>query len=284
MWRYRLFRLAATLVQTLPLGLSYAFAWLGGLLAFRFAAGPRSALRANLGHVLGPAATPARVDRAVLGAFRTSAYNYIDMFRIPVVAPDALLQRTALHHPERFLDAYAAGKGVIICTAHFGNFDLLVQVASAHNVPVVALAERLQPEALFEYVVALRAAHGLRILPIGPSALRDVLRTLRGGGVLAIAGDRDLQGHGQPTRFFDADAPLPAGPVDLAVATGAALVPTFGVRLPGNRYEIFFEEPLPLRRESGPEASAHNRRLLAEAMERRIREHPEQWIVFERIW
>ena len=70
------------------------------------AAGPRAALRANLRHVLGPAATDAAVDRAVQGAFRTSAYNYIDMFRIPVVAPDALLQRTTLHHPERFLDTY----------------------------------------------------------------------------------------------------------------------------------------------------------------------------------
>jgi KDO2-lipid IV(A) lauroyltransferase len=219
-----------------------------------------------------------------LGAFRTAAYNYVDMFRIPAVSPQALLARTAIHHPERMLEAFAAGKGVVVCTAHFGNFDLLVQASQAYNMPVVALAERLEPPALFDFIVGLRSKYGLKVLPVGPGALREAVRTLKDGGVLAMAADRDLQGHGQPTRFFDADALLPSGPVDLAVATGAALLPTFGVRLPGGRYEIFFEEPLPLRREPGPEASAENRRMLIERVETMIARHPEQWIVFEPVW
>lgn len=284
MWRYYLFQVAAWLLQRLPVSVSYGAAWLGGWLAYRLAADARAAATANLRHVLGPGAGEAAVQRVVLGAFRTSAYNYVDMFRIPVVLPQALLQRTTVHHPERMLEAVRAGKGVVVCTVHFGNFDLLVQVSQAYGIPVVALVERLQPPALFDLVVSLRNRHGLRLLPVGAGALREVVRTLRAGGVMAMTADRDVTGHGLPTRFFDADAKLPSGPVDLAVATGALLIPTFGVRLPGRRYEIFFEEPLELRREPGPDASAYNRRLLIAVAERMIARHPEQWIVFTPIW
>ncbi len=284
MWRYWLFRIAAWLVQHLPVTVCYGAAWLGGWLGYRLAAGARTAITANLRHVLGPDASEAALRRAALGAFRTSAYNYIDMFRIPLVSPDELLKRTTVHHPERIQDAFRAGNGVIVCTVHFGNFDLLVQASQAYNIPVLALVEQLQPQALFDFVVGLRSRHGLRLVPVAPRALREVIRTLRAGGVLATTADRDVTGSGLPTRFFDADANLPSGPVDLAVATGAALIPTFGVRLPGRRYEIFFDEPLQLRREPGPDASAYNRRLLIAAAERMIARHPEQWIVFTPIW
>ncbi len=284
MLTYRLFRAAAWLVQRLPRSVSYALAWAGGWLAFHLAARARVALRQNLRHVMGPDAPAGAVDRAVLGAFRTSAYNYVDMFRIPAVSPQALLARTTVHHGERMLDSWAAGKGVIVVTAHFGNFDLLVQASQAYNIPVVALAEKLDPPELYDFIVGLRVSHGLRIVPVDKSALREIVRTLKTGGVLAMAGDRDLQRRGVPTPFFDAEAPLPAGPVDLAVDTGAVLLPTFGLRRPGGRYEIFFEEPLPLQRERTPEASAHNRRLLAAVMERFIGAQPDQWIVFEPIW
>lgn len=284
MWRYWLFRAAVWVVQHVPIAVSYGAAWVGGWLAYCLAGRARAAVLANLRHVLGPAATERELRAAALGVFRTAAYNYVDMFRIPLVSPRQVLERTTLHHLERMQEAVARGRGVIICTAHFGNFDLLVQVAQAYNVPVVALAERLQPPQLFDLVAGLRARHGLRILPVSAGALREVVRTLKAGGVLAMAADRDLQGRGAPTRFFDADALMPAGPTDLAVATGAELVPTFGLRLPGRRYAICFHPPLALRREPGPEASAYNRRLLIGAMERAIARHPEQWIVFEPIW
>lgn len=284
MWRYWLFRSAAWLVQHLPVSVSYGAAWLGGWLAYRLATGARAASAANLRHVLGPQAGEAAVQRAVLGAFRTSAYNYVDMFRIPVVSPEQLLARTTVHHGERLLQAVAEGKGVVVCTVHFGNFDLLVQVSQAYDIAVVALVERLQPPALFDLVVALRGRHGLKLLPVGASALREVIRTLRAGGVMAMTADRDVTGHGQPTPFFDAEAKLPSGPVDLAVATGAPLIPTFGVRLPDRRYAIYFDEPLQLRREPGADAMGYNRRLLIAAAERMIACHPEQWIVFTPIW
>ena len=284
MLTYRLLKAAAWLAQRLPRSVSYALAWAGGWLACQMAGEARAALRQNLRHVLGPDAPAGIVDRAVLGAFRTSAYNYVDMFRIPLVSPQALLARTTVHHGERMLDAWQAGKGVIVVTAHFGNFDLLAQASQAYDIPVVALAEKLNPPELYDFIVGLRASHGLRIVPVDKGALREVVRTLKTGGVLAMAGDRDLQGRGVPTPFFDAEAPLPAGPVELAVDTGAVLLPTFGIRRPGGRYEIFYEEPLALQRQRTPEAGAHNRRLLAAVMERFIGAQPDQWMVFEPIW
>ena len=73
---------------------------------------------------------------------------------------------------------------------------------------------------------------------------------------------------------------MPAGAVELALRTGAALVPAFGLRLSGRRYRISIEPPLDLDGQTVPAAA----QALIAIMERYIKEHPEQWVVFEPRW
>lgn len=261
------------LIPRVPVALSYAAAWLGAELAYRFVPSRRRIVIANLRRVMGLDDGAPALTEAVRLVFHTQAYNYVDLFLMPRLTPEWLAERTEIINLPALLHAHGHGKGVIIATAHLGNFDLLVQVTKALNVPAAVLVERLTPEALFQTVVRLRSAHGIRLLPAGPGGLREAVRVLRSGGVLAIGADRDLQGRSEPASFFGEPARMPVGPVELARRTGAALVPAFGLRLPGRRYRITIEPPLT------PDVGA-----LISVMEHHIREHPEQWIVFEPIW
>jgi lauroyl/myristoyl acyltransferase len=275
--KYLGFKAASWLIPHLPVSLTYAAAWLAGEIAFRFARGPRRAATSNLRRVLGVDEHAPALQVAVRTLFRNAAYNYVDLFLLPRISPDELSERVEVLNPQALIHAYQQGRGVIIATAHLGNFDLLMQMALTRGLPIMVLVERLKPEVLFETVVSLRGRHGVRLLPAGPASLREVVRTLRAGGVLAIAADRDLQDRGVPTKFFGEQARLPSGAVDLAHRTGAALVPIFGLRLPGRRYRISVEPPLAVD-------SAAPLAALAGIMERYIREHPEQWVVFQPIW
>ena len=263
------FRVAAWLVPKVPAALSYAIAWLGAEIAYRFVASRRRAVASNLRRVMGIDA----VSGAVRSVFHTQAYNYVDLFLMPRLSPEWLADRLEITNLPSFLHACGQGKGVIIATAHLGNFDLLVQVTKALNVPAAVLVEQLTPEALHQTVVRLRSAHGIRLIPAGPAGLREAVRMLKSGGVLAIGADRDPQGRGEPMNFFGEAARMPLGAVELARRTGAALVPAFGLRLPGRRYRITIEPPIV------PDAGT-----LIGVMERYIREHPEQWIVFQPVW
>lgn len=273
------------LVAVLPVPVTYGLAWLGAEIAFRLATGARAAATANLRRVLGPEATRRDLARAVQGAFRTQAYNYVDMFLMPRVSLDALLQRVDIVNGERYRGAHALGKGMVLTTAHHGNFDLLVQVSLAMGIPVTVLMERISPDPLFRFVAGLRGSHGMRLLPVGPKAVRELLRALHRGEVAAVVADRDPQGRGVEVTYFGEKARLPAGPVELAMRTGAPLVPTFGLRLPGRRYRIIVEPPLELETE-GPEHElvARNVQKLAAVLERHIRAYPEQLVMFSPIW
>ena len=285
MLKYFLFRIASKLVPALPAWLAYGLAWIGAEVAYHVAHGPRKAVASNLRHVLGPHADSRKLAWAVRGVFHTAAYNYVDMFLIPHISLTRLSERVTVTNPEIFLDSYAQKKGIVLTTAHLGNADLLVQRSVAWGIPVTVLVERLSPEPLFELVRGLRGSHGVRLIPVGPTALREALRVLRSGGVLGIAADRNFQERGMTVPFFGEEAQLPTGAIELALHTGAVVLPVFGLRLPGQRYQISVEQPLELDR-TGPDSEVVSRNLLrlVPILERYIREHPEQWIVFEPVW
>ena len=133
-------------------------------------------------------------------------------------------------------------------------------------------------------VAKLRQRNGTNI-PVSTGALREGLKILRHGGTIGIACDRDIQGNGLKVNFFGEVTLLPVGAVSLALRTGAAIVPIFGVRQSNNRYSIYIEQPLRLL---GNGNRSHSIRAglekLTAIMERYIRQYPEQWVVLEPIW
>ena len=65
--------------------------------------------------------------------------------------------------------------------------------------------------------------------------VRETLTHLRDGGLVALMADRDIQRGGRLTPFFGERAPLPTGPIELALRPNAAVVPGFPIRTRGGR-------------------------------------------------
>jgi hypothetical protein len=85
--------------------------------------------------------------------------------------------------------------------------------------PIEAVAEHLQPERLYQYVVSLRASKGIKIIPID-SFLRPIFRALRNNELVGLAADRNLTGTGTLIDFFGAPALLPDGSYERVKAKG----------------------------------------------------------------
>src|SRR2546423_4446015 len=127
-----------------------------------------------------------------------------------------------------------------------------------------------------------RQAQGLVLVPID-SAL-GIHRVVRDGGVLGILADRAVTGIGETVEFFGRPALLPSAHVALALRTGAPLVPAFTWRENGLLCARI-EEPLELvsTGDRDTDVRAGTQRFAA-LLERYIKEHPEQWSVFEPVW
>jgi lauroyl/myristoyl acyltransferase len=287
---YLLFRLAAVIVPRLPRrwlpALSVLLGWLAWMIAFK----ARRQATVNMLHVLGPevqATRPGRrrLRRTVRRMFINNARNYLEGFCLPYVPVEEIVSNIIPGGEEHLAAALARGKGVLIVSAHFGPFDYLSQWLVARGYELVIPVEQLKDRRMLELMLSLRCSHGIKYLPVGNgTAMRAILRTLRQNQLVLITADRAVVGQSIELPFFGATARLPGGPAMLAQRTGAALVGAFGWRLEGTRMQGEFTPislALPEEEQQNPEALM---RSIVQVMERYIRAHPEQWLVFAPVW
>ncbi len=287
MLRYRILLWISRLALRLPRQVTYTIAALVGTIAYLVNEPARRVTEDNVRHALGPAATPRRVSAAARGCFRAAAYYYVDLARTPLMDPCRFLKENVRDYGfEQVAQAYAAGKGVIIATIHYGNPEYVAQSMSARGYHFLALTETLEPPQLNDLFHSLRASQGQTFVDVGWQGMKAALRHLKAGGAVCIVCDRDIQHAGEPVSFFGETARIPSGAVDLARHTGAALIPAVTRRIGTDRFQLFVEPPLQLVKSGRPE---HDRRIntarLIQRFEPYLRRDPSQWFVLEqRIW
>jgi KDO2-lipid IV(A) lauroyltransferase len=256
---------------------------MGGLF-YRFSPHLRSILEDNIRHVVGPGAGDQQLDNLVRQACVNILKGHYDLFRLAHLTAQEIGDLLHVQGWDNLDAALGLGRGAIIFSAHLGNVDLVMQFATLHGIKAVAPVQRIEPERLFQYTLGLRTRHGIRLIPTdGP--MIGLIRALKAGDVIGLAADRDVADSSIEVDFFGAPTRLPDGPVRVALRTGAPLIPAFAVRLPDNTFRVMIEPPLDLQRTEDKEADvAAGMRLVVVAMERRIGEYPEQWLVAKRIW
>lgn len=287
---YYLFKIASVVIPRLPHRLVLPLANMIGLLAWVVARKARKQATANIIHVLGAKTLDTRAGRkhlrkTVKGIFQNSVRNYLEVFFLPIMQPEALLSNLDAEGLEYFEEALAVGKGVIIFTAHLGPFNYLGQWLSIKGYQSTIPVERMQDQRMLDLLIKLRSSQGMHIIPLGGgTALRSMVKALRNNQVVVIVADRAVQGDSIVKPFFGAPASLPTGPALLSERTGAVLVGAFGWYSSPNRIAGQF---VPLSLELTEEDRMDTDKLMCsmiEQMERFIKAHPEQWVVFSPIW
>jgi KDO2-lipid IV(A) lauroyltransferase len=295
---YHGYRLASTLVRVLPRRASFVLA--DRVADVLLAAVPTKfdALHDNLLQAL-PEVGDRELRRILRRNLRHLCRSWVDVMAIPL-DPSGLTRRLRevdLHH---YTDALARGKGVVVVSMHFGAWEAGLAAWNGGRGQLALLAEQLRPQKLFEAIAGARGALGVKVIPIdieamlqgdaqtarriGAAATREVFRHLRSGGGIAIAIDRDLSGTGKQLPFFGRPAPIPLGLVELAIRTGAAVVPIVLLRTDwGAQGLVFPEIAYDVAAPREQEAERIAREILA-IFETVIREHPDQWHVLDRVW
>ena len=282
---YYLYRLGGALAPHLtPTMIEALASWLGNLL-YRLDGRGTENIRDNMRHVLGPAASAERIEAAVRGVHRNLLLNYLDLFRIPTLTPNSLRARVLVEGMDIALEALALGRGLVGGSAHFGNPDTVGQVFALQGYPVLAPAEHVRPEPMFNYLRRLRETFGNRYIPVdGP--LTCLLRRLKEGGIIALALDRDPTGSGVVVDFFGAPARLPDGAVQIALRTGAPLCVGLTYRLarPRGHYHIHIERVDLVRTGDRKGDVLAGVTQVARVLERGIAQAPEQWVMTTPLW
>jgi lauroyl/myristoyl acyltransferase len=185
---------------------------------------------------------------------------------------------------EHYREAAAAGRGVLLVTAHTGGWDILGQVLGAvHEGGVLVAMQRERDPGARAIQDAARARAGVRVAHIGEGALDGLplLHQLRRGGVVAMQIDRVPSGmRSREVTLFGGPFRAPEGPVQLAALSGAPILPVFTRRLGFLEYEAVVSPPIRVSRRATEEERDRAAAAMMAAMERFVRAHPTQWFHF----
>ncbi|MBI5305376.1 MAG: lysophospholipid acyltransferase family protein [Chloroflexi bacterium] len=285
---YWLWRLGMFLIALTPHRVSFWLAGAMGEAAYYAMPLRRRVAEENFARVLGKPAEDPAVQRVARGAFKNFARQLRDVMIYPSMTAAQLDARVTIVSPAHFETALAPGKGAIVVSAHFGNTDLPSAVMAMRFKPFTLVAESLRPAQLMDYLTKIRAARGVHLFPYD-SAPRKILQALKRNEMTAFLLDFGVTHHFDittvPVTFFGASTDFPAGPAQMALLTGAAIIVGHVFVADDAHMYIHTNEPIVVK------AIGERRQVMqmtmqqiARQMEVFIREHPEQWYVFRPMW
>jgi phosphatidylinositol dimannoside acyltransferase len=284
--RVALFKSVGAVMEALPervdVGLAMAMAQTYG----HRSRSARENLAANLRHVL--AAPGEDVDEELLNefverGFRSYGQYWAEGAKLPAIKPARVYERFVVS--EGIDHLYAAkerGKGLIIALPHIGSWEWGGSYLNSLGMGMTAVAEELEPPELFEWFKEKRESIGIRVEPLNDKAGATLLATLRGGGVVGLLCDRDIQGNGIEVEFFGERVTMPAGPATLALRTDATLVAAACYSGPRRDHFAAVTPPIDTARTGKLREDVKRvTQLVAHELEGLIRRAPEQWHVLE---
>jgi KDO2-lipid IV(A) lauroyltransferase len=277
---YRLLLVVTAIGRRIPLRTGRFLGRQIGRLAWHVARRERNKALANIA-IAFPEWPQARCRETIRAMFRHFGMSLFEIAWLPNL-PRHAKETTVFEGAETVMAHIDAGRGVIIFTAHCGNWEWLSCGTGLWGRPTSVLQrERDQPE-MNRYITELRANAGVHSIDRGsPSSARDMMKIIRHGGILAFLVDQNLRTESVKVPFFGRPAPTPIGPAKLAIRTEALVSVTFTERLPDGRHLIRYLEPIQCKRDDDPvELVAHATRLIEE----QIRRLPEQWVWMHDRW
>jgi KDO2-lipid IV(A) lauroyltransferase len=225
------------------------------------------------------------IEATALAAYEHLGRESAAILRLSKLSPEAIVRRTIPVGWDDMNDALAEGKGVLLVTGHYGNWEIAAATVASRGIPIAAIVRRQGNRLVDARLDGLRRRLGVETITQREAPSR-VPRLLRRNGVIGIVGDQDARKAGVFVPFFGRPASTHRGPALFALKLGAPVFACVARRLPGPgvRYEVSGQR-VPVVRTGDLEADVQALTAeLAARLEGEIRKAPEQYFWFHRRW
>jgi len=254
--------------------------------AFRYSHVIRKATAANARRIFGPDVSPQRTlayGRAVMSNFYEFVYDIGRALHSTRAQMLARVEGTAGEH--HYDAARALKRGAIVVTAHMGSFEVGTAALLERDRAVHVVFKRDVRDRFESIRTQMHRRLGVMEAPIDEGwpmwvRLRDALAR---DEIVMLQGDRVMPGQkGVKVPFLHGHLLLPTGPLKLAAASGAPIVPVFVLRTSQDKVRVCVEPPILVDPDAAvDENGIHpSLRAMATILERYVRDNPEQWLLF----
>ena len=214
------------------------------------------------------------------GVFRTLGRLLAGIARFPSINASNVQEWISYQGLENYHAAKSKGRGVLVATAHFGNWELSAFTHAMMTEPMNVMVRPLDNPLLDELVETRRALSGNRLI-YKKDAARSVLKALKNNEAVGILIDQNTTpAEGAFINFFGVKACAGIAFAKFAHHSAAPVIPGFAVwEETQSRYILHFLPEIPMT----GDAAADTQRIHS-ALEDAIRAHPDQWMWIHRRW
>jgi KDO2-lipid IV(A) lauroyltransferase len=232
-----------------------------------------------------PEYTNEQVKQLAFNCYKSFAISIIEVLLLPHFSAEEMKKLVKCNNCSLINDKYNQGKGVILLSAHFGNWEYIA--ASFGLQTGISLSVIVKPQRnpyVTEWLNKARTKWSNKVVPLGIS-IRQVFKELKDKNVVAMAADQRGPADGIRVNFFNRPVSVYPGPAMLALKTGAPILYGIPIRQPDYSYkatmvEIPVDDITGTNEEKIVEISQRHTAYL----EKVIREHPEQWLWMHKRW
>ena len=272
------------LVCALPLEAALTLGRALGIFIGRVVRYRRKVALENLRRAFGTEKDEAELRRILRGVYRHFGQMIVEFCRFPVLSGRWIERLVTMEHPEILEEAAQRGKGVMLVSGHFGNWEMMGAAIAHKGHRVRALVANQRNTAVGDLMDRLRRCVQVDPIRVGIS-LKNILRALERGEFVAIVSDQNAGRRGVFVDFFGRPTSTPQGPAAIFLKRNVPMVLAFDIREKGGRHRVVLERfAAPDTFPPGEESLRAVTQLYTKRLEYYIRRYPEQWLWLHRRW
>jgi len=269
-------------ICVLPLRVAYWLASLAGELMCLFAKKNRLMVERNLR--LGLGLDQRTIKKYKHQIFKNFCKNVVDFLRFDFFDEKWFKEYVEVVGRENMVKALSQGNGAIIISAHLGNYELAALMNLMCGFPMNAIWASHKNPRIEEFFVAPRIKKGIKVILTG-GAMKKSLQALALNETVAFVIDYAYGGRGIEIEFFGRKTIIPKGVAIAALQCKVPIVPYIGVRKDNLKYKIVYGDAVKYNLTGEEEKDI--KEILSQsvkAIEKYIREYPDQWVLFRDCW
>lgn len=222
--------------------------------------------------------------KIIFNSYENLGMNVVEFFRLPTLEPREFLARVTMEGQEILDAALSQGKGVLLLSAHIGNWDYLSASIAMKGYSFALITKMSRSAALNSIWMGYREESGVSML-MGRGIMKESLKQLKRGGIVGFVLDQNARRReGVFVPFFGRQACTLSSLAILSRRTGAPVVPVHIYRVNGE-HKIIFDDPVKTEHYDDQDRDILERTAVyTRWTEKVIREHPDQWTWLHDRW
>ncbi|MEA3305263.1 MAG: hypothetical protein U9R52_00450 [Candidatus Omnitrophota bacterium] len=282
---YLLYKIGLSLLRFASKETAYKVVSLFAKIKCRISKKDREIVKENL-RAVKPDASEKDISLLAEGVFKNFGRYLVDFFSLGKNKEDFLKKNLLFEGLENIDEALKLGKGCIILTGHFGNWELAGYVVAGMGYKLNAVALAHADSRINNLFIEQRRKSGTQVIPIS-SAKKSCLAALERNELIAILGDRPYRDHGIEVNFFGRTAIVPRGAALFSIKNSAPIITAFTYKEDEEKdiYKLVFKKLVYVEQgDSTGELLENITQNFIRRFESYIQKYPSQWYMFNKVW